>query len=99
VDAGVALADMLSLGARYGSAAKPLGKDAINVLRRSVQRARVELLSGHADRLLRRLNLEIDFGPAASGTLAQAFGQATGTHLTIELAIDQPNQPLPTSAR
>jgi hypothetical protein len=93
-DAGVALADMLALSAGYGSALQTLGKDSIDVLRRSTRNARLEIITGHIDRLLRRLSLEVDFGPAAAGTLARALGQVTGPHLSVELAVDKVNQPV-----
>lgn len=94
VDAGAALADMLSLSARYGANTTALTKTDVDVLRRAARHAQVELLTGHADRFLRRLSLDVDFAAAANATLARALGQSAGPHLSIELAIADPNQPV-----
>jgi hypothetical protein len=94
VDAGMALADVLSLSARYGAATATLTKADIEVLRRAAANGRVELLTGHDDRLLRRVSFDVDFNAAAQGALARVLGSDAGPHLSVELAVANPNQPV-----
>jgi hypothetical protein len=61
---------------------------------RAVESATIQVLSGKDDRLLRRLLIEADFGVDVSADVREALGSFAGAHVTFELTIANPNDPI-----
>ena len=58
----------------------------------SVRSSRFEVYTGKDDRLLRRLELEIEFGLDVPKELRAALGSLVGATLQFELGVDDPNR-------
>ncbi len=63
-------------------------------LREAAEEARIEVLTGEADRLLRRLTIDVDLGLDVPKVLGAAFGSAVGAKLELELTVENPNEPV-----
>jgi hypothetical protein len=63
-------------------------------LQDSVNDTSFDLWTGKNDRLLRRLELEADFGFDVPQELARALGDVVGAKVTFELAVTNPNKPI-----
>lgn len=104
VDPVAALNDVLVLSSQFGASAEQgapslLEGDAAEQIRRAVQASSVDLLTGMEDRLLRHLELVIDFGLAESGAeLKTALGDLQGARLSLVLDVTGINQPVQVDA-
>lgn len=94
LDVVEALNDLVEVATRVGGGDAGLqtieGK-AAEQLRRAVRTARLEVVTGAEDRLLRRLRINVVLA-APEPELAKALGPLAGTRLTLELDIAKPNQ-------
>ena len=94
LDVPTAVRDLLALSRQLGQDVPQLrGQDAER-LADSVRSSRFEVYTGKDDRLLRRLELEIDFGLDVPRELRGALGSLVGAKLLFELGVDDPNRPV-----
>jgi hypothetical protein len=70
-----------------------MGDDATR-LQNAVRSSSVELLTGKADHLLRRLTMLADLGFDVPSTLKNALGTSVGAKVDFLLAVDRPNTPV-----
>jgi hypothetical protein len=100
VDPVRALNDIFGLARQFGRGVKAIEGQAADDLRKAVRSARMTLLVGAQDRLVRKLALDISFGtdgptdPAVGQALGQALGDLSAARLHLDLSIDRPNQPI-----
>lgn len=97
LDVTEALNDLVDVAARLGAGAgtglrRIEGKSA-EQLKRAVRSARLEVVTGAEDRLLRRLRIDVTL-LAPEPRLVEALGPLAGTRLELELDIAKPNQPV-----
>ena len=95
LDARAALADLLRAGRRAGADGALGGPDARQVAR-TVRDARIEILTGSEDRLLRRLRVvaDLDAPPGRRG----GFGGRAALRLRFGLGVAHPNRSVRVSA-
>ena len=83
-----------ALGELGGGAARgalrPLEGEDASDLRRAVRSARLEMVTGAEDRLLRRLKLSMEIGTGERIGL----GDLSGASVLFDLRIDEPNRPV-----
>jgi hypothetical protein len=100
VDPVQALNDIFGLARQFGRGVKAIEGQAADDVRKAVRSARMTLLVGVQDRLVRKLALDITFGtdgptdPAVGQALSQALGDLSAARLHLDLSIDRPNQPI-----
>ena len=88
-----AVNDLIGLASEVGgSVPEPLDGASADQLRRSVNSATVEVLTGKDDRLLRRLHVDVDFG--APSDLPRELRGLVGAGVELELEIANPNEPV-----
>jgi len=63
-------------------------------LTRAVRSARLELVTGAEDRLLRRLRLDLELEAGAPPALLRTLGPLGGASFRLELAVDRVNEPV-----
>ena len=83
-----------ALGGEGGPA--PLRGGAAAELRRAARTARAELITGHEDRLLRLLALDVNLG--AGRGVRTALGPLRGARITFRLSVQRPNTPVRVAA-
>jgi hypothetical protein len=94
LDPGVALRQVF---AAMGDRAPRLDDDGVRELRKVVDEARLELWSGHEDRLLRRLRVRIGFKAAVPGNLKSTLGDLVGGRLRFDVDLSDLNRPVKVS--
>jgi hypothetical protein len=94
--AGRALSDVLGALRKRGANVPPAGDDARQRVDQLVTSARVELLTGRKDRILRRIELDVRLRP--SRELETAIPGAGAVRLTATLELRRPNRRVTVSA-
>ena len=97
LDVVAAVRDLSALARQLGQNVPQLGEQDAERLADSVRSSRFEVYTGKDDRLLRRLELEVDFGLDVPQELRSAFGNLVGARLVFELGVDDPNEPVKVS--
>jgi hypothetical protein len=87
-----AVRDLVALARQLGQNVPELSDQDVDRLEDSVRSSRFEVYTGKDDRLLRRLELEVDFGLDVPRELRGAFGSLVGARLLFELGVDDPNR-------
>ena len=87
-----AVRDLVALARQAGQDLPQLGDQDAERLADSVRSSRFEVYTGKDDRLLRRLELEIDFGLDVPRELRGALGSLVGARVLFELGVDDPNR-------
>ena len=103
VDAVPAINDLLGLAGGFGAtdedAPTRLEGDGADAVRRAVRSAKVDLLVGAEDDLLRRLDLVIDLGVRGqSDAVRKALKGLAGARLSFELGVADVNRPVTVAA-
>lgn len=100
VDVVAALQDLASsasaLSGVTGSAVPKLSESEIKQLEDSFSNARVEVLVGKYDGIVRGIDLSMDFSTPAA--LSASTGGITGGKLNVKIGIEDPNQPVDVQA-
>lgn len=87
--------DLLALARAFGGVdAQALEGASAEGLRRAVESATVEVLTGEEDRLLRRLAIDARFRADVPPELETTLGSFGGARFTLELGIANPNRPV-----
>lgn len=94
LDVVAAVRDLSALARQLGQNVPQLGDQDVERLADSVRSSRFEVYTGKDDRLLRRLELEVEFGFDVPQELRSALGGLVGARLLFELGVDDPNQPV-----
>lgn len=94
LDVVEAVRDFVALARELGQDVGPLRDADAERLADSVRSSRFEVYTGKDDRLLRRLELEIDFGLDVPRELRGALGSLVGARVRFELGVDDPNRPV-----
>ena len=94
LDVVAAVRDLSALARQLGQNVPQLGDQDAERLADSVRSSRFEVYTGKDDRLLRRLELEVDFGLDVPPELRGALGGLVGARLLFELGVDDPNEPV-----
>lgn len=98
VDFVPALNDVFGLAGQFGadqqSGTKQIQGQSADQLRKAVQSAKLVILTGKKDRLLRSLQLDVTFAAQSVAQLQSALGQLAGARLDVLLTIAGPNQPV-----
>jgi hypothetical protein len=94
LDVVAAANGLMGLAALAGRKGAQIGGADADRLRQATRSSSVELLTGKADRLLRRLELSADLGFGVPATLRQALGTTVGAKIDFLLAVDRPNTPV-----
>jgi hypothetical protein len=63
-------------------------------IERATREAKLRLFTGKEDRLLRRLDVDVDLGFAVPAQLRNALGNLVGARIEFELRVDDPNRPV-----
>ena len=94
LDVVKALNDLFALAGEVApTGLDPIEGDEADQLERSVETARLEVLTGKDDRLLRHLEIDLGFGlRAAAGDLQEVLGDLAGATLHFEMSISDPNR-------
>jgi hypothetical protein len=92
LDAVEAVRGLVALAGQLGQDVPQLGQQDAERLADSVRSSRFEVYTGKDDRLLRRLELEIDFGLDVPKELRGALGSLVGAKVSFELGVDEPNR-------
>lgn len=99
LDVVAALNDLVSTAQRFGrSDLDAIDADEAERLENAVDRARIELLTGAEDRLLRRLSIAIEFALDESLELTEILGPLAGATFELDLEISDPNEPVEVEA-
>jgi hypothetical protein len=98
VDPVPAMNDLLALAAGLGndSSAQPPQLQAADAaeFKRAVKSARIVLVTGHRDRILRSLKITFDLASGQSPRLRTALGKLANVRLTVELSLADVNRPV-----
>lgn len=94
LDVVAAVRDLSALARQLGQNVPQLSDQDAERLADSVRSSRFEVYTGKDDRLLRRLELEVDFGLDVPRELRGALGGLVGARLVFELGVDDPNEPV-----
>jgi hypothetical protein len=94
LDVVAAVRDLMGLARQLGQDRSQLGDRDAEQLADSVRSSRLEVYTGKEDRLLRRLELEVDFGLDVPRELRSALGSLVGARVVFELGVDDPNSPV-----
>jgi hypothetical protein len=100
VDVAAAARDLLALARRAGadSLGGPLSTADAKRLSDAVDHASVDVLTGTDDRLLRRLELQLDLGLAVPEPLRATLGTIVGAAVDMELTVSHPNEQMTIAA-
>jgi len=96
VDPVKALNDLSAFARSLGGEGLPRpleGQDA-ETLRRAVRSARMTLVTGADDHVLRSLTVTIDFGVRAAKAVESVLGELAGVKLVLALDLAKPNEPV-----
>jgi hypothetical protein len=88
------LDDLLRLGRDLGRAVPLVQGSSEQQIRGAVATSKIDLATGHADRLLRALAIEVGFKRVVPATLQSSLGSLVGGTLQFSLEITRPNQPV-----
>ncbi len=96
LDAARALDDVFALARRAGGgdAFPRIDRDGRRQLDDAVRESRVSVWSGREDRLLRRLELRVEFRAEVPRELRDDLGRLAGARLTFDLELGDPNRPV-----
>ncbi|MDQ1396910.1 MAG: hypothetical protein QOG64_2169 [Acidimicrobiaceae bacterium] len=97
VDVVPALNDIFGLAGQFGAdqtGVKKIDGPSADQLRKAVQSAKLVILTGKKDRLMRSLQLDVTFAAQSVSQLQSALGQLAGVRLDVLLTIAGPNQPV-----
>jgi hypothetical protein len=94
LDVVAAVRDLVGLVRQLGRDAPQLSEQDAERLADSVRSSRFEVYTGEEDRLLRRLELEVDLGLDVPRELRGALGSLVGAKVVFELGVDDPNSPV-----
>lgn len=96
VDPVKALNDLSALARSMGGegAPRPLTGGDAETLRRAVRSARMTLISGKDDHMLRSLEVTFVFGVRASKAVESVLGDLAGVKMVLALELAKPNQPV-----
>jgi hypothetical protein len=97
LDIVAAVNDLMALAGRVTGSGAPIDGAEARLLRDSVRDARIEILTGEKDRLLRRLRITAEFDPQLAEELEE-LAQAAGAKVEFELEIADPNEPVEVEA-
>jgi hypothetical protein len=92
LDVVAAVSDLLELVRGLGQDAPQLSQRDVERLADAVRSSRFELYTGKEDRLLRRLEVEVDFGLEVPAALRGVLGSLVGARVLFELGVDEPNR-------
>jgi hypothetical protein len=98
LDTAAAVDDLLELGRGFGSSVPTLDPRSRKRLVAATRSARLDLWTGKKDRLLRKLEIDADFGLHVPDALASALGTTVGASVEFALEIDHPNSTVHVSA-
>lgn len=99
LDVANATRDLLELANSFGAADAGVLRPAdAERLREAADEARIEVLTGADDRLLRRLSIDVDLGLDVPGALRSVFGSVVGAKLELDVTIENPNEPVSVEA-
>ncbi|HEX2052515.1 MAG TPA: hypothetical protein VHJ78_02155 [Actinomycetota bacterium] len=92
LDVVTAVNDMLAIARDYGGVDRAdIEGDDAEQLRRAVREARLELVTGKEDRILRSLVVTVDFGREPPEGFRRALEGLTGVNFTLQLRLAEPN--------
>jgi hypothetical protein len=91
LDTAAAVDDLLRLGRGFGSSIPALDAKSRKRLVAATKSANFDLYSGKNDHLLRKLEIDADFGLSVPDALASALGTTVGAKVDFELGISHPN--------
>jgi hypothetical protein len=94
LDVVAAVRDLSALARQLGQDLSALPEQDAERLADSVRSSRFEVYTGKEDRLLRRLELEVDFSLDVPRELRGALGSLVGARVVFELGVDDPNSPV-----
>lgn len=102
LDVVAAINDLIAAARELGAGSAG-GLDALeganaDQVERAVETATIEILSGKDDRLLRRLLIDAEFGVDVPDDVRAALGSFAGAHVTFDLMIVNPNEPVEVEA-
>lgn len=95
LDVSAAAQDLVELGRGLGQGSLERLSDADEqTIERATRSARLQLFTGKEDRLLRRLDIDVDLGFDVPSDLRTALGSLVGARIDFELSVDDPNRPV-----
>jgi hypothetical protein len=95
VDVAAAAQDLVELGQGLGRGSLDgLSNTDEQTIERATRSATLQLFTGKDDRLLRRLEIDVDLGFDVPPDLRDALGSLVGAHIEFELGVDDPNRPV-----
>jgi hypothetical protein len=94
VDVRAAAEDLRKLGRIFNGALGRLAHIDPELVEAATRSSEVRLFVGERDRLLRRLEVEIDVGFDIPSTLRRTLGGLAGARVYLELRLDDPNGPV-----
>jgi hypothetical protein len=91
LNTAAAVDDLLSLSRGFGSSLPTLDAKSRKKLADATKSASLDLYTGAKDHLLRKLDIDADFGLSVPDSLASALGTMVGAKVSFELGISRPN--------
>jgi hypothetical protein len=91
LDVREAVTGLLDAARLAGQNVPQLSQDDLKRVEDAVRSTSFVLYSGRQDRLLRRLQMSVDFGFDVQDDLRQALGDLVGAKVDFELRVDRPN--------
>lgn len=98
LNTAAAVSDLLSLSSGFGSSVPALYSKSRDRLVSATRSASLDLYTGKNDRLLRKLEIDADFGLKVPDALAAALGTTVGATVQFDLQISNPNSPVHVAA-
>jgi hypothetical protein len=93
LDVAAAAHDLVQLGRNLGQGSLGQLSDADEqTIERATRSAGLRLVTGEDDRLLRRLDIDVDLGFDVPTELRSALGSLVGARIDFELGVDDPNR-------
>jgi hypothetical protein len=89
VDAVQVINDVMGMAGQFGAGVGPVEGKAAERLRQAVQRARMTVVVGAKDRLVRQVTVDM---AVVAAQAVEALGDMAAAHLHLELKVDRPNQ-------
>lgn len=95
LDVAAAAKDLVELGRTLGQAGiGRLSDGDEQTIERATRSAGLRLFTGEEDRLLRRLDIDVDLGFDVPARLRASLGSLVGARVDFELGVDEPNRPV-----
>ncbi len=91
LDTSTAIGDLLSLSRRFGGSVPSLDAASRKRLVAAARSATLDVYSGKTDALLRKLQIDANFGLNVPDALASALGKLVGAKIRFDLEIANPN--------